>query len=88
VDSTSGPAVFFHLEELRPGDAVYVDRSDGSTARFRVTGLSRVAKSRFPTDVVYSPTLEASLRLVTCGGTIDPRTRHYRDNVIAFAVPS
>ncbi len=88
VDSTSGAAVFFHLEELRPGDAVYVDRSDGSTARFHVTGLSRVAKSRFPTDVVYSPTLEASLRLVTCGGTIDPRTRHYRDNVIAFAVPS
>jgi sortase (surface protein transpeptidase) len=87
VDSASGPAVFFHLADLQPGDAVYVDRADGSTAGFRVTGRSQIRKSRFPTDLVYGPTLEASLRLVTCAGSIDPATRHYRDNVIVFATP-
>jgi hypothetical protein len=88
VDSATGPAVFFRVPELRPGDAVYVARADGSTARFRVTHLSRVPKNRFPTDLVYAPTLEASLRLVTCGGGIDPATGHYRDNVIVFAAPA
>jgi hypothetical protein len=87
VDSATGPAVFFHVPKLRPSDAVYVDRADGSTARFRVTHLSRVAKGRFPTELVYAPTLEPSLRLVTCGGSIDPATGDYRDNVIVFAVP-
>ncbi len=86
VDSATGPAVFFDLAEVRRGDAVHVERSDGSTADFRVTGLVRVAKNSFPTELVYAPTLEASLRLVTCGGTIDPKTGHYRDNVIVLAI--
>jgi len=88
VDWDHSPAVFFHLQELRPGDLVYVDRADRSAARFRVTGLARVPKSRFPTDLVFAPTLEPSLRLVTCGGSFDHAAGSYRDNVIVFAVPT
>ncbi len=88
VDWDHSPAVFFHLDELRPGDPVYVDRADGSTARFRVTGSTVVPKTRFPTDQVFAPTLQPALRLVTCGGSFDRATRNYRDNVIVFAVPS
>lgn len=87
VDWSGGPAVFFRLTELRPGAAVSVVREDGSTVTFRVTGLSQVPKDRFPTDLVYSPTLQPALRLVTCGGGFDRKTRNYRDNVIAHAVP-
>ena len=87
VDSRTGPAVFYHVAELRHGDAVYVDRADGTTVRFRVSTITQVPKKRFPADLVYSPSLEPSLRLVTCGGLIDPATGHYRDNVIIFADP-
>jgi hypothetical protein len=87
VDSSSGPAVFFRLAEVRPGDAVYVDRQDGSSARFRVIGRQEVPKDRFPADRVYSPTLQASLLLMTCGGIFDVATGHYRDNVIISTVP-
>ena len=85
VDSTDGPAVFFRLAQLPRGAAVYVDLADGSRTSFRVVGRSRVPKSRFPTDVVYLPTLQPSLRLVTCGGSFDYAVRHYRDNVIVYA---
>jgi hypothetical protein len=88
VDTGSGPGVFFRLAELRRGDPVSVERADGSTARFRVTRLTRVPKSRFPTEAVYAPSLEPSLRLVTCGGTFERAVGHYRDNVIVFAVPA
>jgi sortase (surface protein transpeptidase) len=88
VDWDHGPAVFFHLDELDPGDLVYVDRADGSTARFRVTRLSQVPKRRFPTDLVFAPTLQRSLRLVTCGGSFDHAAGSYRDNVIVYAVPA
>jgi LPXTG-site transpeptidase (sortase) family protein len=87
VDSRSGPAVFFDLARLRTGDAVYVDRADGSTTRFQVTGRRQVPKDRFPAEAVYSPTLQASLMLMTCGGSFDHSTGHYRDNLIVFAVP-
>ena len=88
VDSATGPAVFYRLEELRPGDEVEVDRADGSTVAFRVTGTIQVAKSRFPSDLVYAPTLQPALRLVTCGGAFDHGTGHYRDNIIVAAVPA
>jgi sortase (surface protein transpeptidase) len=88
VDSVSGPAVFYHLSEMRRGQRIHVDRADGTSIEFRVTRLTRVPKTRFPTDLVYAPSLAASLRLVTCGGVIDPATGHYRDNVIVFAAPA
>ena len=88
VDWNHGPAVFFRLREMKPGEAVYVDRADGSTQEFRVTTVRQVAKSDFPTDDVYAPDLQSSLRLITCGGQFDYRARNYLDNVIVFASPA
>ncbi|GAA0485292.1 class F sortase [Paractinoplanes deccanensis] len=85
VDSKRGPGVFVDLYRVRPGTLAEVDRADGSTARFRITEVSRVAKTRFPTDLVYGPSLDPTLRLVTCGGSFDHSSGSYRDNVIAFA---
>jgi sortase family protein len=86
VDSrTTGPGIFFNLFRLKPGAAVLVDRADGSTVTFRVTKVSRVSKTRFPTDLVYTPTLQSTLRLVTCGGSFDHAQGSYRDNVIVYA---
>jgi LPXTG-site transpeptidase (sortase) family protein len=88
VDWDHSLGVFFHLLDLRPGDLVYVDRADHTTARFRVTSLTEVPKSRFPTDLVFAQDLHTSLRLVTCGGVFDHDHRTYLDNVIVFAVPA
>lgn len=85
VDSRSGPAVFFRLGELRPGDPVLVDRADGSVVTFTVTRSERHPKTAFPSDQVYLPTLSPQLRLITCGGFFDRRTGFHRDNVIVFA---
>ncbi len=86
VDSSEGPAVFFRLAHLAPGDEVLVDRADGTTARFTVTAVDRYAKAEFPTERVYGPTPRAELRLITCGGEFDPEVGSYRDNVVVSAV--
>jgi hypothetical protein len=85
VDSKTGPAVFYRLGELEAGDEILVERADGTTARFLVTTLERYHKSEFPSELVYYPTVEPELRLVTCGGPFDPSTGHYRDNLVVFA---
>lgn len=87
VDSRAGPGVFFRLEDLSPGAQVHVDRADGSTATFRVTDVLTVPKDAFPTELVYAPTLQPALRLVTCGGPFDDSAGSYRDNVIVTAEP-
>jgi LPXTG-site transpeptidase (sortase) family protein len=85
VDSRSGPAVFFHLDELSAGDEIVVDGS-GGTVTFTVEHLEQHPKDDFPTDLVYHGDEDRpALRLITCGGTFDRSTGHYRDNIIVFA---
>jgi sortase (surface protein transpeptidase) len=85
VDSRTGPAVFFRLRKLVPGDQVAVDRVDGSTVAFVVQRVEQHRKDAFPTEAVYGHTPDAQLRLVTCGGEFDRSTRHYVDNIVVFA---
>jgi len=85
LDSVDGPSVFFRLGSLHLNDAVLVTRADGSVAVFTIDGVRRYAKSSFPTQLVYGNTDHAALRLITCGGSIDPATGHYRDNVVVLA---
>ena len=85
VDSTNGPAVFYHLRDLMPGDAIDVTREDGSTATFRVERTERYAKDDFPTRDVYLNTPGPSLRLITCGGDFDHAVGHYEDNLVVYA---
>ena len=80
--------MFYRLDELAPGDRVEVARSDGKAFDYRVVTVESHAKDAFPTARVYGPAPGPVLRLVTCGGEFDPRSRHYRDNVVVTAVPA
>ncbi len=85
LDSLTGPAVFYGLQQLRPGDVIAVVRADQSRVDFTVVRTEQHAKDSFPTDAVYGATPGSELRLVTCGGAFDRSTAHYLDNVIVFA---
>ena len=86
VDSTTGPAVFYRLRDLRPGDPVEVRREDGSVVTFRVTRIEQHPKDEFPSEAVYGPVPDAELRLITCGGDFNRSTGHYLDNLVVYAV--
>jgi hypothetical protein len=85
LDSYHGPAVFFRLGALRPGDRVDVTLADGITAVFRVTGVREYAKSDFPAKTIYGAADYAALRLITCGGAFDYATGHYLSSTVVFA---
>jgi hypothetical protein len=85
VDSKSGPAVFYRLRELTAGDRIEVVRG-GKVVRFTVTRTAWYPKTKFPTSLVYGPTPDRQLRLITCGGVFDHRLRSYKDNLVVYAV--
>ena len=85
VDSKSGPAVFYHLEDLEEGHTIEIHRSDGSVAFFRVSSSVLVDKDEFPTEQVYGSTEEPTLRLITCGGDFNSSVSSYEGNLIVFA---
>ena len=85
VDSQDGPAVFYELGELEPGDEIEVADEHGDSVRFAVDRLEQHPKDDFPTDAVYGHTREPELRLITCSGDFDESSGHYVDNTIVFA---
>lgn len=85
VDSRLGPAVFFSLGQLEPGDTIDIERQDGSTAIFRVDKLERYPQSSFPTDLVYGDINHAGLRLITCSGSYDRESKRYDSNLVVYA---
>ena len=85
VDSGHGPAVFFRLGALQPGNRIEVTLADGVTAVFRVTGVRQYAKDEFPAKIVYAQAGYPALRLITCGGDFDKATGHYLSSVVVFA---
>ncbi len=76
VDSYKGPGVFFNLGDIRPGQVIDITRADHSVAHFHVDAIDSYPKDLFPTEAVYGPVNYAGLRLITCGGAFDEKTRN------------
>jgi hypothetical protein len=85
VDGYGGPAVFYRLGALRPGNRINVTLADGITAVFRVTGVREYLKDKYPANSIYAPANFAALRLITCGGGFDAVTGHYLSSVVVYA---
>jgi hypothetical protein len=85
VDSREGPAVFFRLGQLRRGDRIVVVQAGGAAVAFTVERVERHAKQALPVERIWNRTSQPVLRLITCGGSFDRSTGHYRDNVIVYA---
>lgn len=85
VDSYDGPAVFYRLKELVPGNEVRVIGADGVEVVYTVTHIEQYRKESFPTGDVYASSDRSTLRLVTCGGDFDQAERSYKDNVVVYA---
>jgi LPXTG-site transpeptidase (sortase) family protein len=84
VDSYLGPAVFFRLRTLRPGDHVNVTLADGVITHFVVRQVAMYQKANFPTVLVYGSHGYSALQLVTCGGVFDSQIGHYLSNVVVY----
>jgi hypothetical protein len=85
VDSTHGPAVFYRLRNLVPGASADVTEQNGTVLTFVVDSVQSYVKNEFPTSIVYGPTPDAELRLITCTGVFDSSARSYLSNLVVTA---
>jgi sortase (surface protein transpeptidase) len=80
-----GPAVFWHLESLRPGDVIEIDYG-GQTLRYAVAWVQELGA--FGTDwyPIWSNSVAVdSITLFTCGGSFDFETGDYSHRVVVRA---
>jgi sortase (surface protein transpeptidase) len=86
LDSMTGPAVFYRLGDLQPGDDVFVTTADGVELRFVVTALETYATDDAPTYSVFGPATAPQLNLITCDGTFDHAVHQYDQRLLVRTV--
>ena len=82
-DWTAGPAVFWKLDKLRPGDDILVELPDREV-HFRVTRLTSVPYTAHPAGL-FARTGPSRLSLITCSGPFDVLHQNYVDRLIVDA---
>lgn len=69
VDSKTGPAVFYELDQLKTGDEMTIIDENGNTLTFRVTKTERYDTKNAPIEDIFGATSNRHLNLITCSGT-------------------
>ena len=86
LDSRDGPAVFFQLGSLQPGDTVEVQFGDGAGTRvFTVRELAQYPADGAPLNDIFGPVDRPELVLITCAGEFEGPESGYSERVIVYA---
>ena len=80
-----GPAVFYNLSTLQPGDEIVVTGNDGNSYPYTVDWVRQYDSASVPLDEVTGPTAAQSLTLITCGGAFDYTNGHYLQRTVVRA---
>jgi Sortase domain len=78
---------FVQLRRLDPGAILTLTLADGTTRTYEVVERQQYGKLMLPTELIWTHTGPETLVLITCGGSFNPQIRHYRDNIVVYAVP-
>lgn len=80
-----GPAVFYRLEELVPGDEIIITGDNGEKLTYVVTGKELYSSNNFPLEEVFNSTDKSRLNLITCDGVWNPSTQNYSQRLVVFS---
>jgi hypothetical protein len=83
-----GIGPFAHLVDVPIGTPIAVTDADGTVTRYQVATVTLLPKTGVPWASVFDHDGPRRLVLVTCGGTFDESTHHYRSNLVVTATPS
>lgn len=84
LDSKTGPAVFWDLNKLRPGDIVTIMTDRGTTVRFKVRETVVYDKDNAPLMQIFGPTDGAHLNLITCAGAWNNGQAEYDKRMVVY----
>jgi sortase (surface protein transpeptidase) len=88
VGTPPAPGVFSRLASVRVGDAIRIQREDGTEILFVVQRSLVYSPSAFPSAEVYRVSAEPELRLITCGGTAASGGSPVAGDLVVFATLS
>jgi len=85
LDDPYGPAVFYHLRRLRPGDEMAVTYENGDRHIFVVESKERYTHNVVPAQRLYGATSHEMLNLMTCDGAWDAGHANYEQRLVVYS---
>jgi LPXTG-site transpeptidase (sortase) family protein len=79
------PALFSHLENLRPGEKIHVSDTGGGELVYEVTRVAMLDLSAESQVEVFGKTSQQQLVLVTCFGQYSRTSRSYDHRLVVFS---
>ncbi|WP_298788787.1 class F sortase [uncultured Marinococcus sp.] len=84
VDSKSGPAVFFDLEDMEAGDEVQVTNEDDQELAFTVTKVVSYPRKDAPIEDIFGSSDGRHLQLITCTGTFKQAQGTHDERLVVY----
>ncbi|WNB91379.1 class F sortase [Bacillus sp. NEB1478] len=84
VDSKTGPAVFYKLEDLKKGDKILVSDGDGKQLTFEVMRTEAYPRKNAPVDKVFGFTYRKKLNLITCTGNFNRDAGTHEKRLVVY----
>jgi LPXTG-site transpeptidase (sortase) family protein len=81
------PALFSHLENVHPGDRIYVSDAAGNELIYQVTRVASLDLSASTQVAVFGPSTAQQLVLITCFGRYMDTARTYDHRLVVFSRP-
>lgn len=85
VSSTDKAAVFFYIEDLKPGALIYVTGDDGTVETFQVSDVESYGLTNPPLDQIFGSTGQPQIVLITCGGAWHPDVHLFDHRTVVYA---
>jgi LPXTG-site transpeptidase (sortase) family protein len=83
-DHYTGPAVFYDLVKLKPGDEVLVSDKNGNTVTFVVKNTAKYKTAEAPLEDIFGFTTKAQLNLITCAGRFNRETKESEERLVVY----
>lgn len=82
-----GLGSFAPLWDVRKGQTVRLRGPGDRDIRYRITGRRVHSRTKALPPGIFAQEGKHRLALITCAGRFDPKTRHYSDTLVVYAVP-
>jgi LPXTG-site transpeptidase (sortase) family protein len=83
-DHYTGPAIFYNLRKLKPGDKVMVSDKTGAKLTFIVKEVQAFKTQDAPLERIFGNSQKVQLNLITCAGKFNKKTRHHAKRLVVF----
>ncbi|MEZ0481667.1 sortase domain-bontaining protein [Planococcus sp. SSTMD024] len=85
VDSLTGPAVFYELDQLEKGDQFTLTDADGREMAFEVRGTSSYITDEAPVEEIFGRSDQRMVNLITCTGDFNRDIGSHEERLVVSA---